>query len=198
MYVRINCEPSMSDYSTVVITLDRYTARSLESRLLWTASQHWAIRVITRFQTSLCISSTEYRLPGTFHSFIHQWLYSPLLRPGHFFSFVIFFTRNVGLLGRVISPSPGRYLHTGQHKHRINAHTNIHALSGIRTHVPNFRASEDSSYFRPRGHYDRLTKNLRNLISIDLRKICLMREKCMSTSFIRSLTPSRHKGNIKW
>jgi hypothetical protein len=35
----------------------------------------------------------------------------------------IFFTQTVGLLGRVISPSQGRYLHTGRHKHGINAHT---------------------------------------------------------------------------
>jgi hypothetical protein len=32
------------------------------------------------------------------------------------------FTKSVGLLGRGISPSQGRYLHTGQHKHTINAH----------------------------------------------------------------------------
>jgi hypothetical protein len=61
----------------------------------------------------------------TFHSFIHQWLYSALLVPGLFFSFVIIFTKSVGLLGRVISRSQGRYLHTGQHKHGINAHTDI-------------------------------------------------------------------------
>jgi hypothetical protein len=87
-------------------------------------------------------------------SFIHQWLYSPLLGPGLFFSFVICFTQTVGLLGRVISPSYGRYLHTEQHKHRINAHTDIHALIWIRTHDPSVRASEDSSYLRPRGHCD--------------------------------------------
>jgi hypothetical protein len=52
------------------------------------------------------------------NSFIHQWFYSPLLGPGLLFSFVFFFTQTVGLLGRVISPSQGRYLHTGQHKHR--------------------------------------------------------------------------------
>jgi hypothetical protein len=51
----------------------------------------------------------------------------------------------------VISSSQGRYLHTGQHKHRINAHTDTHALIGIRTHDPSVRASEDSS-----GHCDRL------------------------------------------
>jgi hypothetical protein len=38
-----------------------------------------------------------------------------------FFSFLIC-THSVGLLGRGISPSQGRYLHTEQHKHRINSH----------------------------------------------------------------------------
>jgi hypothetical protein len=66
------------------------------------------------------------------------------------------FSETVGLLGRVINSSQGRYLNTGQHKHR-NKHThtpNIHALSGIRTHDPSVRASEDSSCLRPRGYCD--------------------------------------------
>jgi hypothetical protein len=69
------------------------------------------------------------------------------------------FSQTVGLLGRVISSSQGRCLNTGQHKHRINAHTtpNTHALNGIRTHDPRVRASEDSSCLRPRGHCDRPT-----------------------------------------
>jgi hypothetical protein len=46
-------------------------------------------------------------------TFIHQWLYSPLFDPGYFFSLVILFTQTVGHLGRVISPSQGRYLRTG-------------------------------------------------------------------------------------
>jgi hypothetical protein len=41
---------------------------------------------------------------------------------GRFFSFLIY-TQSVGLLGLGISPSQGRYLHTEQHKHRINTHT---------------------------------------------------------------------------
>jgi hypothetical protein len=57
----------------------------------------------------------------TYVSFIHQWLYSPLLGPGLLFSFVIFFTQTIRLLGWVISLSQGCYLHTGHHKHRINA-----------------------------------------------------------------------------
>jgi hypothetical protein len=51
--------------------------------------------------------------------FIHQWLYIPLLGPGLFFSFVIFFTQSVGLLRQGISPSEGRCLHTGQHKQNV-------------------------------------------------------------------------------
>jgi hypothetical protein len=41
------------------------------------------------------------------------------------------FTQVEGLLGRVISRSQGRYLHTRQHKRRINTHTDIDALIGI-------------------------------------------------------------------
>jgi hypothetical protein len=61
----------------------------------------------------------------------------------------------VGLFGRVVSPSQDRYLHTVQHKHRIKAHTNIHALRGIRTHDPSVQANEDRSCLIPRNHCDR-------------------------------------------
>jgi hypothetical protein len=37
--------------------------------------------------------------------------------------FLWIYTQSVGLLGRVIGPSQGLYLNTGQHKHRIDAHT---------------------------------------------------------------------------
>jgi hypothetical protein len=36
--------------------------------------------------------------------------------------------------------------------------TDIHALTGIRTHDPSFLAGEDSSCLRPRGHCDRHSK----------------------------------------
>jgi hypothetical protein len=42
--------------------------------------------------------------------------------PWPLFQFLDLFTQSVGLLGRGISPLQGRYLHTGQHKHRINAY----------------------------------------------------------------------------
>jgi hypothetical protein len=44
-----------------------------------------------------------------------------------------------------VSPSQGLYLYTGQHYTEHN--TDIHGLSGIRTHDPGARASEDSSYY---------------------------------------------------
>jgi hypothetical protein len=48
--------------------------------------------------------------------------------------FLELFRHMVGLPGRVISPSQGLYLHrTTQHR---KTRTNIHALSGIRTHDP--------------------------------------------------------------
>jgi hypothetical protein len=53
------------------------------------------------------------------------------------------YTQSVGLLGRGIRLSQGRYLHTEQHKQ--NKRTDIHASSGIRTHDPNVRAGEEVS-----------------------------------------------------
>jgi uncharacterized membrane protein len=97
----------------------------------------------------------RFGFPTAFYSFIHLRLYNPLLDPGLYFSFVIFVTQTVGLLERVISPSQGLYLYTRQHKRRINAHTDIHALSGIRIQDPSVRAAEDSSYLKQRGHRDR-------------------------------------------
>jgi hypothetical protein len=72
------------------------------------------------------------------------------------------FSQTVGLLRRVISPSQGRYLNTGQHKtQNKRIHTpNIHTLSGIRTHDPSVRMREDSSCLRPGGYCDRLRQPL--------------------------------------
>jgi hypothetical protein len=71
------------------------------------------------------------------------------------FSVYSSFTQSVGLLGREISPSEGRYLHIEQHKHR-KTYTDIHVSWDIRTHDPSVWASEASSCVRPRGHCNRL------------------------------------------
>jgi hypothetical protein len=104
-----------------------------------------------------------YNLLFAVHSLINSSIHSsmalqPLVRlwPLLRFHNRNLFTQTLGLLGRVISPSQGHYLHTGQHRHRINAYTDIRASSGIRTHDPSVRANEDSSRLRPRGHCDRL------------------------------------------
>jgi hypothetical protein len=89
------------------------------------------------------------------HLSISLWLYRPFCWTSAAFSLSWSFTQSVGLLGRGISPSQGRYLHIGQHKHRINAHTDIHASSGIRTRDPSVWAGEDGSCLRPRSHRDR-------------------------------------------
>jgi hypothetical protein len=46
-------------------------------------------------------------------------------------------------------------------------HTDIHALSGIRTHDPSIRASEDSSCLRRRGHWDR------HFIQLSHKNLCV-------------------------
>jgi hypothetical protein len=56
-------------------------------------------------------------------SFFFRWLSQPIQSPSLLFSSLIIFSQTVGLLGRVISQSQGRYLNTGQHKQRINAYT---------------------------------------------------------------------------
>jgi hypothetical protein len=73
------------------------------------------------------------------------------------FSVSYSYTQSVGLHGLGISPSQGRYLHTEQHKHRIDV--DIHASSGIRTHGPSVRVGEGRSCLRPRGHCDRQILN---------------------------------------
>jgi hypothetical protein len=46
----------------------------------------------------------------------------PFVGPWPLFQFLNLFTQSVGLLGRGISWSQDRYLHTEQHKHRIRTH----------------------------------------------------------------------------
>jgi hypothetical protein len=80
---------------------------------------------------------------------IYLRLYSPLLGLGCFFSFLIIYT--VGRTPWMGDQPVAKPLPT----HRKNARTDIHALSGIRTHNPSVQASEGSSCLRQRGHCDR-------------------------------------------
>jgi hypothetical protein len=66
------------------------------------------------------------------------------------------YTQSVGLLGRGISPSQGRYLHTEQPIQTQNKRTQTFmSWVGFAPTTPVF-VNEDSSCLRPRGHFDRL------------------------------------------
>jgi hypothetical protein len=69
-----------------------------------------------------------------------------LLDLGRSFSSLIY-TRSVGLLGRGISPVQGRYLYTGQHKHR-KAYRLPYREWDLKSQA------QGSSKRRQRGHYD--------------------------------------------
>jgi hypothetical protein len=75
--------------------------------------------------------------PGTTFFFFFAMALQPFVGPWpHISVSKSIFTQTVGLLGRVISQSQGLYLYTGQHKHRINAYTNIHASVGFEPTIP--------------------------------------------------------------
>jgi hypothetical protein len=73
------------------------------------------------------------------HPFIHHWVYSPLLGPGRFFSFIIPYT--VGLLGQGISLSQGHYVYTEHHEHRTNTQTSMPQV-GFEPTTPLFKQAK--------------------------------------------------------
>jgi hypothetical protein len=96
-------------------------------------------------QTALTYLSTSYQFSIRGINMIFFSMALPAhSEPRPLIQFRNHFSQTVGLLGWVISPSEGRYLNTGQHKHTINAYT-----PNIRTHDPSIRASEDSSCLKP-------------------------------------------------
>jgi hypothetical protein len=74
------------------------------------------------------------------------WLYLPiygstaLVDLGRFLSLLIY-TQSVGLLGRGISPSQGRYLHTEQHKQNKSTQTSILRV-GFEPTIPVFERAK--------------------------------------------------------
>jgi hypothetical protein len=84
---------------------------------------------------------------------IYLWFYNPFVGPWLLFQF----------LNPIDSRTPWtgdqpitRLLPTHRTTHtQRSTHTDIHTLSGIRTHNPSIRASEDTSCLRLHGHCDR-------------------------------------------
>jgi hypothetical protein len=112
----------------------------VEDIFLWLIFRHIYLSIYLSIHPSI---DPSIHLSVALQSYVGPW--------SLFFSVSYSYTQSVGLLGREISTSQGRRLHT-EHEHRINA--DIHALIAIQTHNPSVRASEDSSCLRPRGHCD--------------------------------------------
>jgi hypothetical protein len=80
--------------------------------------QHaWLYALLHEAELCTCTAPPQFIRP-----FIHQWLYSPLLGPGLFFSSVIFFYTDGRTPWTSDQPTQARCLHTVQRKHGINRH----------------------------------------------------------------------------
>jgi hypothetical protein len=118
-----------------------------------------------------------------------QGLFSALLRPEALasYSVIISYRRQTPWTGDqpVTRPLPTYRTTQTQNKH---IHTpNIHAFSGIRTHDPSVRASEDSSCFRQRGYCDwPLLRRSKCLIVIVIIIIIIQFNSCLFTCKLSS------------
>jgi hypothetical protein len=86
--------------------------------------------------------------------FSFPWLYSPwrTLAASHIGGFLNYIIRMVGLLGRVISPSQGLYLHrTTQHRKTRDKHPCLERDSNPRSP----QSTGQDPRLRPHGHCDR-------------------------------------------
>jgi hypothetical protein len=102
------------------------------------------------FPTSLSLTTSKLKQRTfTTHaaSSLSLWLYSPS-NLARFFSFF----EGTPWTG---DQPVARPLPTHRTTQTQNKRTDIHVLSGIRTHDSSVQASKDSSYLRPRGHCDR-------------------------------------------
>jgi hypothetical protein len=96
---KLSRKASFSIYCQLFQSLDPTSLSEWESLCQWILRHCW----IHPFFVSSVLILTKH-----LH---HQWLSSPLLGPGLFFSVVIIFAQTIGLLRRVICSSQGRYLH---------------------------------------------------------------------------------------
>jgi hypothetical protein len=90
------------------------------------------------------------------HFFFVHWLYSPLGPWPLIFQFHDHFPdcRTPWTSDLLVARPLLKHMTTQTQNKHIHI-SNIHALCGIRTHEPGFRASEDSAYLRSLGYRDR-------------------------------------------
>jgi hypothetical protein len=144
-------EPNSSCYQDIRLSLWNQKVHNLVHGV-----RHWSLSWV-KWIPLTCSHYIPLILNPLKHIIIIIMALQPFVGHCPLFSISWSYTQSVGLSKRGIGPSQGLYLHTEQHKHRINAHnTDIHALSGIRSHDPSVRAGEDGSCLRQRGYCDRL------------------------------------------
>jgi hypothetical protein len=118
----------------------------------WLNNKIWEYQGVREYVTFVPVSE-RYLLSW---NILFHWLYSPLGLCPLLSSFMIIFAdgRTPWTSDQLVArPLPLFRTTQTQNKHM---HTqNIHALCGIRTHDPGFRASEDSTCLRPLGYRDR-------------------------------------------
>jgi hypothetical protein len=95
--------------------------RSVAIFIIVLSTQHYFRQVELLSRTtcfSMRVPSSDPVFSYNYSSFINTSVsLQPFVGPWPLFQFLNFYT-----VERGISPSPGRYLHIAQHKHRINAH----------------------------------------------------------------------------
>jgi hypothetical protein len=120
------------------------------------------------------------RLPYFIHSFIHSsMVLQPFVGPWPLLQFRNLFSTDARTPWTSDQPV-GRPLPKHRTEQTQNKRTDIHALSGIRTHYLSVRASEDSSCFRPPGHCDRPIFLIEfQICLVSLRPLCTSRPESL-------------------
>jgi hypothetical protein len=146
-------------HSTVLDSQSRYEIQMTYAVNLPQRISHTTMSAVSRWHLSN--SRIYFYIRLSFSSLsvclsIYLWPYSPC-GLGRFFSFLIY------ILGRTpwTGDQPGRYVHTDEHIHRINAYRHA-CLEWVSNHNPSVRADQDSSCLRPRGHWPLSSASISN------------------------------------
>jgi hypothetical protein len=96
------------------------------------------------------------------------------------------FAQTVGLLVRVISPPQGRYLNTGQHKHRINTYTHQTSMSWV-GFVFTIPASERAKRIHALERAATVTGLCQSITTWNYRKHTLKNRKYQTTCYVSTV-----------
>jgi hypothetical protein len=146
--LQYRCSSLIGSFTSVALLTNRTLILTIRVPVLWILSwkREMSFRVSARKPSVLTGLSWLVTSTGYWQYYYYYYCSTSIYWVLADFSGSWSYAQSVGVLGRGISPSQGRYLLAEQHKRRINAqNTDIHALSEIRTNDPSVRASEGSS-----------------------------------------------------